>query len=286
MPSNRVARALRRLSAGVCSHPLGNHCQYLGAPGKCRSAHHRAFVAAVVALAVLMCTVVGAAVWLVVGVVSDLPDSDTLQGIGSMSRATTVLDASDAPAFTIFKEQRLEVPLSRVSPHLIAAILAVEISVFTIMAGSSDPRGRRGVEQRARRLGLAGRQHDYPQLARQSFLTPRTRPCAASSPRSSLRCDREGVSKKQNPRALPPKVYRDGLYGVEAASLGYFGSMSADLMSRKRRSSPARQGAVNQLASSARARACAAERGALQVMRDAGVIDAATFRQRQPATCA
>jgi len=93
-------------------------------------AHRGLFTAAVVSLSLLMWAGAGVAVWLVYGVTSGLPDDTALRGVGSMARATTVFDASDAPAFTIFKEQRIEVPLSRISPYLISAILAVEDQRF------------------------------------------------------------------------------------------------------------------------------------------------------------
>ena len=39
-----------------------------------------------------------------------------------MSQATTLLDAHDAPIFQIYKEQRVDVPLARMSPLLTKAI--------------------------------------------------------------------------------------------------------------------------------------------------------------------
>ena len=47
-----------------------------------------------------------------------------------MPQATTLLDANNQRAFTIYREQRIDVPLSRVSPHLVRAILAVEDQRF------------------------------------------------------------------------------------------------------------------------------------------------------------
>jgi hypothetical protein len=87
-------------------------------------AHRRLFAAAIVALSLLMWAVAGLVVWLMIGVAGGLPDDIALRGVGSMSRATTVFDSSDAAAFTIYKEQRIEVPLSRISPHVITAIQA------------------------------------------------------------------------------------------------------------------------------------------------------------------
>ena len=97
---------------------------------KIARAHRRTLVAAVVSLSLLMWAIAGMGVWLIVGVAGGLPDDHSLRDIGSMARATTVLDASGATAFTIFKEQRIEVPLSRVSPHLISALVAIEDQRF------------------------------------------------------------------------------------------------------------------------------------------------------------
>src|SRR5688572_10257764 len=93
-------------------------------------AHRGAFVTAVVTLSVAMWVAVGALMWFVRGTVTDLPDRDTLRGVGSMAQATTLLDVKGRPAFTIFKEQRIEVPLTRMSPNLVRAIIAVEDQRF------------------------------------------------------------------------------------------------------------------------------------------------------------
>src|SRR5688500_2760529 len=84
-------------------------------------AHRGAFVAALVTLSVAMWVSVGALLWFVRGTVTDLPDKDTLRGVGAMAQATTLIDAKGRPAFTIFKEQRIEVPLAKMSPNLVRA---------------------------------------------------------------------------------------------------------------------------------------------------------------------
>src|SRR5262250_2436024 len=55
-----------------------------------------------------------------------LPDDTALSRIGEMDQATAVYDADDQLAFTIFKEQRIEVPLTSMSPYLVKAIIATE----------------------------------------------------------------------------------------------------------------------------------------------------------------
>src|SRR5262245_14647441 len=59
-----------------------------------------------------------------------LPDDSELLRIGEMDQATAVLDASDQLAFTIYKEQRIEVPLTDVSPNLLKALISIEDQRF------------------------------------------------------------------------------------------------------------------------------------------------------------
>ena len=55
---------------------------------------------------------------------------ESLRRIGTMAQATTLFDAHDRPAFTIYKEQRIEVPLDKVSPHLVRALISFEDQRF------------------------------------------------------------------------------------------------------------------------------------------------------------
>ena len=135
-------------------------------------AHRRTFVALIVSLSVLMWAVVGVGVWLVTDVIAALPDDSSLRGIGSMSRATTVFDAGDAAAFTIFKEQRIEVPLSHISPHVISAIVAVEDQRFFDHGGVDVIRVAGAAWKNVREgWGTQGASTLTQQLARQSLVT-------------------------------------------------------------------------------------------------------------------
>ena len=173
----------------------------------------------------------GVAVWLVFDVASGLPDHNALRGVGSMARATTVFDASDAPAFTIFKEQRIEVPLSRISPYLISAILAVEDQRFFDHGGVDVIRvAGAAVKNVSQGWGSQGGSTITQQLARQSLLTrEKTVTRKLTEIVVAARLEQE-FTKKQILELYLNKVYfGDGLYGVEAASLGYFGKHAADL---------------------------------------------------------
>src|SRR6187200_2089702 len=85
-------------------------------------------VAAAFALTAVLSLVGG--VMFLTGLRDGLPDLDALRRIGEMDQATAVFDDKDALAFTIFKEQRIEVPLTEVSPNLTKAITSIEDQRF------------------------------------------------------------------------------------------------------------------------------------------------------------
>jgi len=64
------------------------------------------------------------------GLREGLPDLDALHRIGEMDQATAVFDDTDRLAFTIFKEQRIEVALDDISPNLTKALIAIEDQRF------------------------------------------------------------------------------------------------------------------------------------------------------------
>ena len=148
-----------------------------------------------------------------------------------MAQATTLLDASGRHAFTIYREQRIDVPLSRISRHLVRAIVAVEDQRFYDHKGIDMVRVA-GAAISNLRSGTRGQGASTltQQLARQSFLT---------SEKTYTRKLREAVlarriekefSKDEILELYLNKVYFGaGLYGAEAAALGYFGKPAADL---------------------------------------------------------
>ncbi len=193
--------------------------------------HRRAFVAVVIALSIVTWSTVAAAVWFAQDVVTGLPDNSTLRGIGTMAQATTLLDVKGRTAFTIYQEQRIDVPLSRISKHVVDAILAIEDQRFYDHGGVDFVRVM-GAALNNLRVGHAtqGGSTLTQQLARQSFLTPeRTYRRKLKEVLVAARLERE-FSKADILTLYLNKVYfGDGMYGVEAASLGYFGKHAADL---------------------------------------------------------
>jgi penicillin-binding protein 1A len=173
----------------------------------------------------------GVSAWFVRDLFTGLPDRNALRGVGTMAQATTLLDVHDRPAFTIFQEQRIEVPLSRVSRNLVRAVIAIEDQRFYDHGGVDVVRVV-GAALNNLREGRAaqGGSTITQQLARASFLTrDKTFERKLKEMLVAARLEKE-YSKDQILQLYLNKVYfGNGLYGAEAASLGYFGKSASDL---------------------------------------------------------
>ncbi len=206
-----------------------------------------------------------------------LPDRDSIGRMGEMAQATAVYDRRDGLAFTIYKEQRIEVPLGQVSPHLVKAILAIEDQRFYEHRGF-DARRIVGAALANVRRGrvVQGASTITQQLARQSFLTP-DRTYRRKLQEVILAGRIEGAYSKEKILELYlNKVYfGDGLYGVEAASRGYFGKHAMELSLTE---AALLAGLVQSPSSYAptvhKDRATARRNVVLQEMKQSGVIDA------------
>lgn len=190
-----------------------------------------AFAIVIVLVAAMWWTVAGGTLWLVHDLSSGLPDREALRRVGDMSQATTLFDAHDRPAFTIFKEQRIEVRLTQVSPLLVRAIVAVEDQRF-YEHGGIDPIRVMAAALTNLRQGRAaqGGSTITQQLARQSFLKPE-KTFRRKLQEVVLAARLERLFRKDEILELYlNKVYfGDGFYGVEAASLGYFGKHATEV---------------------------------------------------------
>jgi penicillin-binding protein 1A len=191
----------------------------------------RVLVGLVSSLAIALFLAGGYAAWFSYDLTAGLPDSKTLGGIGDMAQSTTLYDAKDRPVFTIFKEQRIEVPLDRISPNFIKAVVSVEDQRFYEHSGVDAIR----VAAAALRNIQEGRRAEggstiTQQLARQSFLS-RDKTYRRKLKEVILAAHIESVyTKDQILELYLNKVYfGDGLYGVEAAARGYFGKSASDL---------------------------------------------------------
>jgi penicillin-binding protein 1A len=169
--------------------------------------------------------------WFLSGLREGLPDLDALRRIGEMDQATAVFDDTDQLAFTIFKEQRIEVPLEEVSPHLTAALIAIEDQRFNEHRGFDLVRIASAAATNLRHGRKAqGGSTITQQLARQSFLTP-NKSYRRKIQELILAARIERIySKPQILELYLNKVYfGDGLYGIEAAARGYFGKHASAL---------------------------------------------------------
>src|SRR4051812_5941465 len=95
-----------------------------------RSRHPRIVAGVLGAFALVAALSLVGGVWFLNGLREGLPDVDALRRIGEMDQATAVYDDRDQLAFTIFKEQRIEVPLTEVSPNLTKALISIEDQRF------------------------------------------------------------------------------------------------------------------------------------------------------------
>ncbi len=189
------------------------------------------FMGAVVAFSVGIWVLIGTTVAFGYGAIRGLPGSEAVRSVGAMPRATTVVDVKGRHAFTIFQERRLHVPLAQVSPHVIRAIVAAEDQRFY----------RHGGFDLIRVIGagwnnvLAGRAEQggstiTQQLARLAFLTPdKTFRRKLQEVVVAIQLERAFSKDEILELYLNKAYFGDGLYGVEAASLGYVGKHAQDL---------------------------------------------------------
>ena len=186
-------------------------------------------VVAIIAVVVFMAG--GWAAWFSYELTAGLPDKKALKAIGDMAQATTILDAADKPAFTIFKEQRLEIPIEKMSPNLIKAVVSVEDQRFYEHSGVDAVRVAAAVVRNFEEGRRAeGGSTITQQLARQSFLS-RDKTYRRKLKEVILAAYIEKMYDKNEILELYlNKVYfGGGLYGVEAAARGYFGKPASDL---------------------------------------------------------
>ena len=174
--------------------------------------------------------VVGAACYDRVAVTS-LPTGQDIHQVAAMAQATVLLDAHDQRAFTLYREQRIEVPLKRISPHLVRAIVAMEDQRFYDHDGIDLVRVAGAALNNVRQGSRAqGGSTLTQQLARNSFLTPEKTYTRKIKELVLARRIEAEYSKDQILEMYLNKVYFGaGLYGAEAAALGYFGMPAADL---------------------------------------------------------
>jgi penicillin-binding protein 1A len=240
------------------------------------------FLAAVLTITLTIWVSVGAAIGLILTASTHLPDSLAVQTVGAMPHATTLVDVKGRHAFTIFQEQRLPVALNQISPHLVRAILAIEDQRFYRHGGFDVIRvlgaGWNNVlEGRAEQGGSTITQ----QLARLSLLTPaKTLRRKLQEVILATRLERV-FSKDQILEMYLNKAYfGDGLYGVEAASLGYFGKHASEVDAAEAALLAGLVKAPSTYAPTiSPVRAITRRNLVLRVMRDSDALDATAYEQ-------
>jgi 1A family penicillin-binding protein len=193
--------------------------------------HRFAFTGVLLVLALTIWSAVGVSAWFLHGIVTGLPDHESIRRVGTMDQATLLFDANDRPAFTVFREQRLEVPLSQVSPHVVGAIVAIEDQRFYEHTGIDLVRVAGAAVNNLREGRRAqGGSTLTQQLARQSFLTlDKTVRRKVQEMVVAVRLERQYTKDEILEMYLNKVYFGDGLHGIEAAALGYFGKHAAEL---------------------------------------------------------
>ena len=253
---------------------------------KAFTARPRLLAGTVAVIAVLVFVTAGWLLWFSHDVTAGLPDREAIRGLGEMAQSTTIFDASDKPAFTIFKEQRIEVPLTRISPNLIKAVIAVEDQRFYDHQGVDMVRIAAAFLRNFREGRRAeGGSTITQQLARQAFLT-RNKTYRRKLKEALLAAHIENqYSKDEILELYLNKVYfGDGYYGVEAASRGYLGKSAADLtVDEAALLAGLIQSPTSYAPTANMERAVARRNLVLQMMLSTGAVDSATAQRARRA---
>ena len=203
-------------------------------PGRVRRwllARPRVLAAGLVALSLVAWVAFLAGLWLAWDIRRSLPDRHALSSVGDMAQATTLYDQADRPVFTIFKEQRIEVPLEKMGKNLRDAVVSVEDQRFYTHNGVDIVRIGAAVVANAR-SGTRGQGGSTitQQLARMSFLSRKkvyTRKIKEVF--AALLIERTYTKDEILALYLNKAYFGDGYYGVEAAALGFLGKHAHEL---------------------------------------------------------
>jgi penicillin-binding protein 1A len=168
--------------------------------------------------------------WFVAELIGSAPTREELRAFQIMPSANILFDSADREVFTIAKEHRIEVPLAEISPQLIEAVIAVEDRRFFEHDGF-DPIRIAGSAFAVLRAGepVQGGSTITQQLARQHVGREKTLTRKLKEMLFAAELERH-FSKQEILELYLNKVYfGDGLYGVEAASRGYFGKKASEI---------------------------------------------------------
>ena len=170
------------------------------------------------------------AVLIAESIVDEIDRAKVLANLAPRPQATIVYDRYERPAFTFFVEQRIAVPLDRVSQNMIDALVAVEDRRFFSHHGI-DPIRIAGAAWRNVRAGriVEGGSTITQQLARASLSSERTYDRKIREILLAAQIEQRYTKAQILEQYLNTVYLGDGYYGVEAASRGYFGKSASDL---------------------------------------------------------
>jgi 1A family penicillin-binding protein len=244
---------------------------------------------------VLMWTIAAVVVRASLHLKSELGRAASIAELASHPQSTIVFDRHNRQVFSFFVEQRADVPLDRVSPHMVAALLAVEDRRFYSHHGLDLRRIVKAAWRNWRNGRIVeGGSTLTQQLARLEQLTPdQTLSRKIREATIAVRLE-ERYSKEEILNAYLNAVYfGDGYHGVEAASRGYFGKPASDLQPHEAALLAAVvRSPTNYSPSANPARATSRRNLVLRLMRDTGRLGEAEYREslemplRAPASAA
>ena len=154
-----------------------------------------------------------------------------LNALGAVPQRSVVYDANGRHYSYLHGENRLVVPLTRVSPHFIAALLAREDARFREHHGVDLKGITRAAWMNFRRGGVhQGASTLTQQLARGAFgLSGRSLHRKAIEAMLAQRIE-DNFSKEQILEFYVNRIYfGSGFYGIETAARGYFSKHASDL---------------------------------------------------------
>lgn len=183
------------------------------------------------ALLVFIALVVGASTVRLWHIKQDVDAIDIRMGLAADPQTSLIYDAKGLVIAALYKEHRLPVPLEQMSEPLVRAVVAAEDRRFYEHGGVDPRRIASALWTNLRRGRVAqGASTITQQYARNAFLD-RSRTWGRKVREAWLAHRLEqNYGKPAILQAYLNQVYfGEGYYGVEAASLGYFGKHAADL---------------------------------------------------------
>ena len=145
-----------------------------------------------------------AVAWFTYDVTHTLPGRREVRSMGNMAQATVLYDVADRPVFTIFKEQRIEVPLAQMSPNLVERGAVGRGSALLLASRRRrDPHHGRGPRQPAERPLRPGRIDGDAAAGAPELPDPRAKPDPQDQGSHPRRADRADLFQAGDPRALP-----------------------------------------------------------------------------------